>query len=132
VSWKQGWHRVPPARIIMDGKVVEDMFPQWNLIMLGNRIDIGKPKLTNITPTQPRDSRACNDVMSTAIQPRDWILHGSVAALLRLAIVRQDEYSRDAHYIVGNHAPERKRFEKERTVSKDSRSKPYINCPWDM
>jgi hypothetical protein len=124
---------VYPAKIIMDGKVVADMFPQWNLIMQGNRIDIGKPILTNIPPTQTRDSRARNDTMSTANRPRDnTTRERSRSTSSSYRPPRRVQSRSPRHRGPRNHAPERNRFEKGRTVSEDSRSEPIINRPWDM
>lgn len=62
---------VYPAKLVVDGRVVADVFPYWNSIIQGNRIPVGKPVFTNNVPVnitmsqssehpseQSRDSRA--------------------------------------------------------------------------
>jgi hypothetical protein len=47
---------VYPAKLVKDGRVMHDAFPQWNLVMQGNRIPISKPVFTNIPTDQPAPS----------------------------------------------------------------------------
>jgi hypothetical protein len=44
---------VYPAKLVKDGRVIHDAFPQWNLVMQGNRIPISKPVFTIIPTDQP-------------------------------------------------------------------------------
>lgn len=54
-----------PAKLVMDGRVIADMFPHWNLIMQGNRITFNKPVFTNTKSRQTTESCESHDSHSS-------------------------------------------------------------------
>ena len=64
-----------PAKIIMNGSVTEDLFPKWDTILCGSRIDAEHPSQLNLnrgranTPVRECRSRSGGPAKSITITP---------------------------------------------------------------
>ena len=64
-----------PAKIIMNGKVIEDLFPEWDTILRGSRIDAAHPSQQNLKSGRPNTNQSGNfdyvqDQLSQSLLPQ--------------------------------------------------------------
>lgn len=130
---------VYPAKIIKDGSVVADMFPDWNPILRGERV-IGKMPFTNTT-NGPLQSRAAHSddntqsathshVQTASQQQRTHFSSRSMSNSSRVPRSRRQSVSPPAYRASRTRAPSRVPVRHLSPNPRPQRIDPSITRPW--